>query len=137
MTVCGSSHSVTCTASTDPAADPTAAGPTPTADPATASDDANSTDAGQVVPFTVDLDFVAAFVLVRGGEAAIVDTGVAGSEDAIEAVLAEAGIGWGAVGPVILPHPHGAHAGRPGAGPVRRRRRHPQHDRPAGDQRGR
>ena len=102
---------VRATASTDPAADPTAAGPTPTADPATASDDANSTDAGQVVPFTVDLDFVAAFVLVRGGEAAIVDTGVAGSEDAIEAVLAEAGIGWGDVGHVILTHQHGDHAG--------------------------
>ena len=50
-----------------PAADPTAADSTPTADPATASDDATSADAGQIVPYTVDLDFVAAFVLVRGG----------------------------------------------------------------------
>ena len=74
------------TASTDPAADPTAAESTLPADPAT-------------------------FVLVRGGEAAIVDTGVAGSEGAIEAVLAEAGIGRGDVGHVILTHQHGDHAG--------------------------
>jgi len=109
------------TASTDPAADPTAAESTLPADPATASDDATSDDAtsddarsagaGQIVPFTVDLDFVAAFVLVRGGEAAIVDTGVAGSEGAIEAVLTEAGVGWGDVGHVILTHQHGDHAG--------------------------
>ena len=99
------------TAGPTPAADPTAADSTPVADPTAASDDATSADAGQIVPYTVDLDFVAAFVLVRGGEAAIVDTGVAGSEGAIEAVLAEAGVGWGDVGHVILTHQHGDHAG--------------------------
>ena len=59
----------------------------------------------------VNLGFVSAYVLVRGGEAAIVDTGVAGSEVAIEAALTGVGLGWGSVGHVILTHKHGDHAG--------------------------
>ena len=63
----------------------------------------------------VFLDFVSAYVLVRGTEAAIVDTGVAGSETAIEAGLAEAGLGWDAVGHVVLTHLHDDHVGSLGA----------------------
>ena len=59
----------------------------------------------------VNLGFVSAYVLVRGGEAAIVDTGVAGSEGDIEATLTAVGLGWDAVGHVILTHKHGDHAG--------------------------
>jgi glyoxylase-like metal-dependent hydrolase (beta-lactamase superfamily II) len=59
----------------------------------------------------VDLGFVSAYVLVRSGEAAVVDTGVAGSEDDIEAALAATGLGWDAVGHVILTHLHGDHIG--------------------------
>ena len=92
------------TASTDPTAGPTTASADPAVTPTTDG-------AGLVVPHTVDLGIVAAYVLVRGGEAAIVDTGVAGSEDSIEAVLAEAGAGWGDVGHVILTHQHGDHVG--------------------------
>lgn len=62
----------------------------------------------------VDLGFVAAYVLVRGREAAVVDTGVAGSADAIGAVLADAGPGWDGVRHVVLTHKHQDHAGSAG-----------------------
>lgn len=59
----------------------------------------------------VNLGFVSAYVLVHGGEAAIVDTGVAGSADAIESSLTGIGLDWPAVGHVILTHNHPDHAG--------------------------
>jgi glyoxylase-like metal-dependent hydrolase (beta-lactamase superfamily II) len=59
----------------------------------------------------VDLGFVSAYVLVRGDQAAVVDTGTAGSADAIGAVLDRAGTGWGGVRHVILTHHHPDHAG--------------------------
>jgi glyoxylase-like metal-dependent hydrolase (beta-lactamase superfamily II) len=59
----------------------------------------------------VDLGFVSAYVLVRGREAAVVDTGVGGSADAIGAVLDEAGPGWSGVRHVVLTHKHPDHAG--------------------------
>jgi glyoxylase-like metal-dependent hydrolase (beta-lactamase superfamily II) len=66
---------------------------------------------GAVAWTRVNLGFVSAYALVRGGEAAIVDTGVAGSADEIEQALSGAGLGWDAVGHVILTHRHGDHAG--------------------------
>ena len=54
---------------------------------------------------------MSAYVLGRGGEAAIVDTGVAGSEGTIGDALSAAGLGWDAVGHVILTHRHRDHAG--------------------------
>jgi glyoxylase-like metal-dependent hydrolase (beta-lactamase superfamily II) len=62
----------------------------------------------------VDLGFVAAYVLVRGGQAAVVDTGVAGSADAIGKVLDSAGPGWAGVRHVVLTHKHPDHAGSVG-----------------------
>jgi glyoxylase-like metal-dependent hydrolase (beta-lactamase superfamily II) len=59
----------------------------------------------------VDLDFVSAYILYRAGEAALVDTGVDGSADAIEAALGEVGLDWGVIGSVILTHKHPDHAG--------------------------
>lgn len=59
----------------------------------------------------VNLGFVSAYLLVRDGEAALVDTGVSGSEDAIQASLAALGLGWGDVGNVILTHRHSDHVG--------------------------
>jgi glyoxylase-like metal-dependent hydrolase (beta-lactamase superfamily II) len=67
--------------------------------------------AGAVSWQRVNLGFVSAYVLVRSGEAAVVDTGVAGSEDDIAAALAATGLGWDAVGHVILTHLHGDHIG--------------------------
>lgn len=62
-------------------------------------------------PLLVDLDFVAAYVVVRDGAATVIDTGTAGSEGAVEQVLLGAGSGWADVGDVILTHSHGDHAG--------------------------
>ncbi|MDF2735124.1 MAG: hypothetical protein K0S97_1747 [Chloroflexota bacterium] len=59
----------------------------------------------------VDLGFVSAYVLARGGEAAIVDTGTAGSEDDIAAALERIGLGWDAVAHVIATHLHSDHVG--------------------------
>jgi glyoxylase-like metal-dependent hydrolase (beta-lactamase superfamily II) len=59
----------------------------------------------------VDLDFVSAYLLVRGNEAAVVDTGVGGSANAIGQVLDQAGPGWAGVRHVVLTHKHPDHAG--------------------------
>ncbi len=59
----------------------------------------------------VSFGFVSAYVLARQGEAAVVDTGVGGSASAIEAGLGEIGLGWDAVGHVILTHKHDDHVG--------------------------
>ena len=59
----------------------------------------------------VNLGFVSAYVLIRGRRAAVVDTGVDGSEDAIGEVLDAAGPGWAGVSDVILTHRHADHAG--------------------------
>jgi glyoxylase-like metal-dependent hydrolase (beta-lactamase superfamily II) len=64
----------------------------------------------------VNLGFVSAYLLARGGEVALVDTGVAGSEGAIEASLKGIGLDWANVAHVILTHKHGDHAGS--IGPV-------------------
>jgi glyoxylase-like metal-dependent hydrolase (beta-lactamase superfamily II) len=59
----------------------------------------------------VNLGFVSAYILIRGGEAALVDTGEAGSEAAIESSLTSIGLGWSNVGHVIITHSHGDHSG--------------------------
>lgn len=59
----------------------------------------------------VNLGFVSAYVLVRSDVAVVVDTGVEGSTDEIEQVLAEAGAKWNQVGHVILTHKHPDHIG--------------------------
>jgi glyoxylase-like metal-dependent hydrolase (beta-lactamase superfamily II) len=59
----------------------------------------------------VDLGFVSAYILARAGEAAIVDTGVAGSEGAIAAGLERLGLDWAAVGHAIATHLHPDHIG--------------------------
>ncbi|MEX2252210.1 MAG: MBL fold metallo-hydrolase [Acidimicrobiia bacterium] len=63
----------------------------------------------------IDLGFVSAYILYRGGEAALVDTGVSGSEGAIETALGAIGLGWDAVGHVIVTHKHPDHQGSLGA----------------------
>ena len=59
----------------------------------------------------VDLGFVSAYLLYRGGEAVLVDTGVSDSAGAIEAALSEIGLGWDAVGHVVVTHKHPDHQG--------------------------
>lgn len=82
-----------------------------TAEPTTTSPRAAPTGPNGVVWERVNLGFVSAYVLARGGEAAIVDTGVAGSEQAIEASLNSLDLGWGDVGHVIVTHLHNDHQG--------------------------
>ncbi len=74
----------------------------------------STNDPGAVDParyHRVNLGFVSAYIVVRGSEAAVVDTGVSGSEGDIEAALGEAGTSWGAVGHVVLTHQHPDHVG--------------------------
>jgi glyoxylase-like metal-dependent hydrolase (beta-lactamase superfamily II) len=101
-----------CNGSSDsaaPAATPaTSSGSAPSA--ATGSGDPTAA-AGELSWSRVDLGFVAAYVLVRGREAAVVDTGVAGSADAIGVVLRQVGPGWAGVRHVVLTHKHPDHAG--------------------------
>jgi glyoxylase-like metal-dependent hydrolase (beta-lactamase superfamily II) len=70
-----------------------------------------SSAAGRADWHRVNLGGVSAYVLARAGEAAVVDTGVAGSEGAIADALAAAGVGWGDVGHVVVTHKHRDHAG--------------------------
>lgn len=59
----------------------------------------------------VVLGNVSAYVVVRGGEAAVVDTGNPGSESAIGATIEALGAGWDDVAHVILTHRHPDHIG--------------------------
>jgi glyoxylase-like metal-dependent hydrolase (beta-lactamase superfamily II) len=59
----------------------------------------------------VDLGFVSAYVVVRGSEAAVVDTGVSGSEGPIEAALGTVDLDWEAVSHLVLTHHHPDHVG--------------------------
>lgn len=59
----------------------------------------------------VDLGFVSAYIMVRDGEAAIVDTGVAGSAGDIEEALTDLEMVWTDIGHVIVTHRHPDHAG--------------------------
>ncbi len=58
-----------------------------------------------------DLGFVSAYILYRAGEAAVVDTGVPGSEGVIEDALVGVGLDWAAVGHVVITHKHTDHQG--------------------------
>lgn len=58
-----------------------------------------------------NLGFVSAYILVRSGEAVIVDTGPAGSAPAILDALARTGLDWSNVGHVVATHLHGDHVG--------------------------
>ena len=62
----------------------------------------------------VAIEFVNAYVLVRGQEIAIVDTGLPGSAAKFTDVIQSAGHGWDAVNHVILTHHHPDHVGSTG-----------------------
>jgi glyoxylase-like metal-dependent hydrolase (beta-lactamase superfamily II) len=83
---------------------------------ASSSTSSRERDAGgeALVDQRVSLGFVSAYVLVRGREAAVVDTGVAGSAPQIEQGLTAAGSSWEDVRHVILTHNHPDHAGSVG-----------------------
>lgn len=80
----------------------------------TTATDAGSTEANALQWARTDLGFVSAYVLVRGTEAAIVDTGVEGSAGDIGQTLGDFGLGYADVRHVILTHLHGDHIGSTG-----------------------
>lgn len=99
-----------CSGSDDSSGD--AAGPTGTTGTTATTPPSSSAPAGQdLVWARADLGFVSAYVLARGNRAAIVDTGVEGSADAIGQTLASIGLTYDDVDHVILTHKHGDHAG--------------------------
>jgi glyoxylase-like metal-dependent hydrolase (beta-lactamase superfamily II) len=62
----------------------------------------------------VNLGFVNAYVVIRGKEAAVVDTGTPNNASKIADVVRAAGLGWDAVHHVILTHYHPDHIGSVG-----------------------
>lgn len=59
----------------------------------------------------VNLGFVSAYVLVRNGEAALIDTGTEGSASQVESTLSGLGLGWADLSTIVLTHHHGDHIG--------------------------
>jgi len=69
---------------------------------------------GPVEPLQVNLGFVNAYILVRGKEAAVVDTGTPNNAAKIADVIRTAGLGWDAIHHVMLTHYHPDHIGSVG-----------------------
>ena len=107
--------------STDEPASTTVSEPvtTTTAPPTTAetptttapAEDQTTTPASDAEWARVNLGFVSAYVLVRGGEAALVDTGTSGSASQVESTLGGLGLGWSDLSTILLTHHHGDHIG--------------------------
>jgi len=102
--------------STTSGAEPSTTGADPTTSTTEETTTTEASAAGGVTVQRVTLGGVAAYVLVRGAEAVIVDTGNPGDAGDIEAGLSEVGLGWSDVGNVILTHRHPDHVGS--LGPV-------------------
>lgn len=81
------------------------------ADDKDADDSAEAVGPGELRFQHVSLGFVSAYVLVRGSEAAIVDTGTSGSRADILSGLDAFSLGPDAVRHIVLTHNHGDHAG--------------------------
>ena len=76
-----------------------------------ASTDSASNNSGLLAWERVNLGFVSAYVLARGSDLAVVDTGVSGSEVDILTAIETLGGDWDDVQHVILTHAHGDHVG--------------------------
>ena len=106
LAACGSTETTAESATTT-----TAAADDAETDATTADTDAGTTDSAELQLQHVSLGFVSAYVLVRGSEAAIVDTGTAGSGPAIGQALTDLGLAPADVRHIILTHNHGDHVG--------------------------
>ena len=103
------------TSSTTGSADPSSSGPStstrgPTNTTTRGATTSPSTEEGHSW-HRVNLGFVSAYIVYRGGAATVVDTGVDGSSMSIGSGLEEVGLGWGDVGGLILTHKHPDHQG--------------------------
>lgn len=101
----------TATPATDASGDGDLAAPPDDVDPEVEADDPDVDAPAELRWSQVSLGFVSAYVLVRGSEAAVVDTGNPGSGADIASALGTLGVGWSAVRHVILTHAHGDHVG--------------------------
>lgn len=110
---CGPGAGASAVPSSEPSSEPSGSDAAPAEPSATAggSSSAPPSAGGGLSWQRANLGFVSAYVLVRGGEAAIVDTGTAGSTGRIGEALVAAGVDWPQVAHVILTHKHGDHAG--------------------------
>lgn len=95
-----------------PSTQPASTGPGPTST-STSSEGSTSTTEPRPAGLwaRVNLGFVSAYVVVRNGEAAIIDTGTAGNAGVIADVLEASGVGWDDVSHVVATHSHGDHIG--------------------------
>lgn len=106
-----------CSSDSTPEPEPTdGSGPSPStvpgSEPTSSTSAVGSTTTGVGIDWRqVVLGNVSAYLAIRNGEAALVDTGNPGSEDAIEFALGAAGLDWGALGHVIITHRHNDHKG--------------------------
>jgi glyoxylase-like metal-dependent hydrolase (beta-lactamase superfamily II) len=75
---------------------------------------AHAQNLGRAEALRVNLSFVNAYVLIRGKEAAVVDTGTPNNASKIADVVRTAGLGWDGVHHVILTHYHPDHIGSVG-----------------------
>ncbi len=98
------------TASTEGTTSSTAASQPATTETTSAASPGEDTSSGYDW-HRVNLGFVSAYILHRGSEALVVDTGVANNEASIEAALGEIGLGWPDVSGVIITHKHPDHQG--------------------------
>jgi glyoxylase-like metal-dependent hydrolase (beta-lactamase superfamily II) len=115
---CSGDNGSTTTTTASVTSTTTTAGDTPTfttSVPASTSEAPATTEPAAGAPGVtlerVKLGSVSAYVLVRNGEAAVVDTGTPGNAGQIEAALTSLGLGWGDVGHVVLTHRHNDHIG--------------------------
>ena len=119
LAACGSDSTAATTTTTAAPANESETAPADTSDVAEIEDLAEESAPTEEAEFGstglqlqhVSLGFVSAYVLVRGTEAAIVDTGVPGSGDAINAALTDLGLGPTNVRHIVLTHNHGDHVG--------------------------
>jgi metallo-beta-lactamase class B len=114
---------VGCSPSTLASLAPTPSGATPPTGSPPPSPGADASDGPETAPpgspgeptalrwERVNLGFVSAYLLIRGSEVALVDTGVFDSSDEIAEALATINLGWEAVAHVIGTHNHGDHIG--------------------------
>jgi glyoxylase-like metal-dependent hydrolase (beta-lactamase superfamily II) len=107
----GSDDAVADPTSTTSDAPPSTNQPAPTTPAGSTTSTSSGLSADSLTWERVNLGFVSAYLLVRRGEVAIVDTGVAGSTGAIEDSLAAVGSGWADVANVIVTHLHADHIG--------------------------